>query len=147
MTTEVQADGRNLPPLPTPFEWDQGFWDAAKAHKLVVQRCSDCKKVRHFPRLMCPDCRSMEFEWVETIGRGRIYAWSTLYKAFHPGFTDLPMTVLIVALDDYPQVHLVGRLMNENVTEADLAVDKPVEVVFNDVTQEITLPEFRLVEA
>lgn len=136
---------RNLPPLPTPFDWDRGFWEAAKEHRLVVQRCGSCKEVRNFPRLMCPVCRSMEIEWVASRGRGRIYSWSTLYKPFHPAFTDLPMTIVVIELEDYPKVHLVGRLVSGDGSEPDLAIDQSVEVIFNDVTDDISLPAFRLV--
>lgn len=135
--------GRNLPPLPTPFDWDRGFWEAAHEHRLVVQRCGDCKLVRNFPRIMCPSCRSLSFEWIEASGRGTIYSWSTLHKAFHPAFTDLPITILIVELDDHPQVHLVGQLVGD-VPETGPQIGQPVTVVYRDITDEITLPGFRL---
>ncbi len=131
-------------PVPTPFEWDQGFWDAAAQHQLVVQCCAQCKKVRNFPRLMCPHCRSMDFGWLQASGKGRVYSWSTLYKSFHPAFVDLPITIAIVELEDFPQVHLVGVLrMEDGMTEADLCIDMPLEVVFDDVAPGIAIAQFR----
>lgn len=132
-------------PLPTPFEWDQGFWDAAAEHRLVVQSCAKCNQVRNFPRLMCPHCRSMEFDWLPASGKGSIFSWSTLYKPFHPAFADLPITIAIVELADFPQVHLVAVLRLEaDTTEADLRIGMPVEVVFDDVAPGVAVPQFRL---
>jgi len=140
--------GNAARPLPTPFEWDRGFWEAARQHQLVVQYCTACKSVRSFPRLMCPACRSLEFDWLKASGNGRLYSWSTLYKSFHPGFVDLPRTIAIVELEDFPQVHLVSGLqLEQGMTESDLRTGQPVEVFFTDASESISLPEFRLVKS
>jgi uncharacterized OB-fold protein len=133
-------------PLPVPNEWDRGFWDAAKKQELVVQCCGRCKKVRSFPRLMCPSCRSLEFEWLRASGKGRLYSWNTLYQSFHPAFVEFPLTVGIIELEDYPDVHLVGGLQMDGLTEDDLHIDQPVEVVFHKISKDVMLPEFRVVK-
>jgi uncharacterized OB-fold protein len=51
------------------------FWDGVNAGKLLIQRCADCKELRHPPAPMCPHCRSTEWNTVEASGRGTIYSF------------------------------------------------------------------------
>lgn len=135
-------------PLPTPFEWDEGFWSAAQQHRLVVQACSKCNAVRSFPRVMCPVCRCMESHWIDASGKAKLYSWSTLFRSFHPAFTRLPITVAVVELDDFPQVHLVTTLLQEEgKSEADLRIGLPVQVTFTEAAEGFILPQFRLASA
>ena len=147
----VHAGQNPLRPLPTPTEWDQGYWDAARRGELVVQSCAECGVVRSFPRLLCPDCGSFEFVWLRTQGTGTLYSWSILRRSFHPGFTDLPLIVAIVELDDHPGVHLVTNLLDvppevlddAAACEQFIEIGAPVEVTFERF-ETITLPQFRL---
>lgn len=95
---------------------------------------------------MCPSCRSLEFEWLRASGKGRLYSWNTLYQSFHPAFVEFPLTVGIIELEDYPDVHLVGGLQMDGLTEDDLHIDQPVEVVFHKISKDVMLPEFRVVK-
>ena len=45
-------------PLPTPTRESQPYWDGLRAHKLMLQHCAACGKVRHYPRPVCPHCPS-----------------------------------------------------------------------------------------
>ena len=83
----------------------------------------------------------MNSEWVKVSGQGRLYTWTTIFQRYHPGFADeLPYNVAIVELKEGPRIFT-------NIVECsndDLKVGMKVEVVFEDVTEEITLPKFRL---
>ena len=135
---------RPAPPLPTPFDWDAGYWRAASDGRLVVQCCASCRVVRNFPCLMCPHCGALEAEWLPASGRGRIYSWSTLHKAFHRAFSELPLTIAIVELDDFPAVHLVTHIDMDGRSEEDLAIDLPVAVYFSRAANDVALPCFRV---
>ncbi|MGB8208771.1 MAG: zinc ribbon domain-containing protein, partial [Mycobacterium sp.] len=50
------------------------FWDGLRDHKLLIQRCSGCGTLRNPPRPMCPNCRSLEWEPIESSGRGTVYS-------------------------------------------------------------------------
>jgi uncharacterized OB-fold protein len=138
-------------PLPTPTEWDRGYWDAARENRLVVQVCADCNEVRSFPRLGCPSCGSLDFSWLPAAGTGTLFSWSVLRRCFHPGFTELPLIVAIVELDDFPDVHLVANLRGvpDEVLEDPAAciealpLGARVSVEFESLG-EVTLPQFRL---
>ncbi len=95
----TMADYAKLTPQPTPDT--QPYWDGLNAHRLRLQRCADCGKVRHYPRPVCDACYSMRVEWIDASGRGRVHSWTTTHHAFHPGFKpDLPYTLVTVDLDE-----------------------------------------------
>ena len=73
-------------------------------------------------------------------GRGRIWSFLRMWQRYFPGFeADLPYIVGYVQLDEGPR-------MMCNLVECEyesLSCDMPVEVVFDDVTPEVSLPKFR----
>lgn len=134
------SDDEVRKPLPKPTPWSQPFWDAAKAHRLVLKRCSACSTFQHPPYLYCPHCMSEEAEWVEAAGRARLYAWTVNEFAVpFPFWDDLPYVTAIVDLVE-------GVRMISNVVECDpqeLRNGMELEVVFDDVSPEFTLPKWR----
>ena len=85
------------------------------------------------PRESCPACGSFEWTWERSSGKGRVFSWTVVHRALHPGFTeDLPYAVVIIELDE--GVRLVSHVV-ELAPDA-LQLDLPVEVVFDDVTPE-----------
>ena len=58
-----------------------------------------------------------------------------------PFFADkVPLPVGVIKLDE-GEVYMVGRLMD--VDPADVAIGMPVEVTFEDVAEDISLPQWR----
>ena len=62
-------------------------------------------------------------------------------QSFLPGF-DVPFVLVDVELAEAPDVRLIGRLLDG--PDAPLRLGGPVEVVFEDLTPEISVPAFRL---
>ena len=130
-------------PLPIPGPDDRLFWEGCLRHELLVQRCTGCGAVRFWDDPMCPHCASLASEAVRASGRGRIWSHTTTHHAFNRAWKDdLPYTVIVVELDEGPR-------MTSNLTgsTAGLRIGAAVEVVFEDVNPEVTLPKFRLVTA
>jgi uncharacterized OB-fold protein len=130
-------------PLPTPSPVSQPFWDAAKEHRLVYQRCTACGARVFYPRDVCPgkDCFGVgTLEWVESSGRGWVYAHTISYQPAKPAFAeDVPYVLSIIELEE-------GWRMNSNVVNiapGDVKIGMRVEVVWDDVTPEFTLPKFQ----
>jgi uncharacterized OB-fold protein len=129
-------------PLPRPESrgLTAPFWEAAKRHELVCQRCTRCNKWIFYPREQCPTCFSTTLEWAPVTGRGRVFAFTIVNQPAHPGFEpDVPYAYAIVQLDE-------GVRMPTNIVECplgDIAVDIPVTVVFDDVSPEWTLVKFK----
>jgi uncharacterized OB-fold protein len=129
-------------PLPEITAAMRPFWDAARRHELVVQRCASCGAHRFPARDICSRCLSREAEWVRVSGRGTVFSWAVMHQVYHPGFaTEVPYAVVVIVLDE--GARLVSNLVGCPPDE--IRADMPVEVLFEDVTPEVTLPKFRRV--
>jgi len=127
-------------PLPTPTPWSRPFWDGCRNNKLLVQKCEECQKHIMYPKLFCPECLSEKLSWVEATGKGKIYSFSVVYSYQPTEFADdVPYVIGVIELDE-------GVRMMSNVVDCnpeDVQCDMDVEVVFDQVTDEFTLPKFR----
>jgi uncharacterized OB-fold protein len=82
-------------------------------------------------------------EWVKVSGKGVVYTYTIMHQLYHPGWKDdLPYNVSFVMLDE--GVYLLTNLVE--CKNEDIYVGMPVEVVFEDVTDEVTLTKFRPVK-
>jgi uncharacterized OB-fold protein len=127
-------------PLPIPDQDTRPYWEAARRHELLIQRCRACGQHYFYPRPYCPQCLSPETEWVRASGRGTVYSFTVNHRAAHPAFADrLPYVVALIDLAEGP------RMMSTIVEcdPADVHIGMAVEVTFEDVTDEISLPVFR----
>jgi len=80
----------------------------------------------------------MDSEWVEAKGKGKVYSWTVAVQQFHPAF-EVPYIVAIVELEE--GVRIITNILE--CQPAELYVGMPVVVVFEDVTEQITLPKFK----
>jgi uncharacterized OB-fold protein len=105
-----------------------------------MQCCQSCGVFRFPPAVLCPECLSARVEWKAVGGRGKIFSFVVFHRLYHPGFEgELPYTVALIELEEGPR--LVSNVVG--CPPAEVACDMPVEVVFEDVTPEVTLPKFR----
>lgn len=129
-------------PLLRPYvDYDnKGFWDAIREHRLVFQRCRACGLIVHRPRPMCPRCLSTEREWASSEGKGVVYSYvNFVYQnAAYPGIK-VPYVVVVVEMPE--GVRIISNMYEESAEE--IYVGMPVEVVFDDVAEDLTLPKFR----
>jgi uncharacterized OB-fold protein len=135
-------------PRPTPNAMTEGFWQAARDHRLVVQRCAACGELRHYPQPLCPLCRSDAWTWTPLSGRGTVYTFTVTHQAFHPAWADrVPYVVATIELDE--GVRMVTDLPPGDI--AHVAIGAPVECFFEDHVLDdgrpFTFPRFRLVGA
>jgi len=127
-------------PIP-PIIWDNmGYWEGINRHELVFQRCKECGTWRHPPRPVCPKCRSFEKEWAPSTGKGAVYSWVTYQESPHPGFK-APYSVALVEMEE--GVRLVSNMVD--IKPEEISIGMPVEVVFEDIAEGLTLPKFRKV--
>ena len=131
-------------PLPEINDENRPHWEAAKNRELVLQKCLDCGQFRYPPAPICPHCLSLNSEWAKVSGRGRVYTWTIFHQVYHPAFKDdVPYNVAVIKLEEGPQ--LLSNVVDCH--NEDIYMDMPVEVVFEAVTEEVTLPKFRRVKA
>ena len=133
-------------PIPVPNEWTKPFWDAAKRHSLELQRCQSCGHFQHPPYATCTQCVSTELKFEPVRGAGAIYAYTIMYHTGDKRFASaVPYASIIVELDEAPGALLAGNLLEAEYTEA--KVGRRVEVIFEQLNDDITLPQFRLARA
>lgn len=130
-------------PLPKPLKWSKPFWEGAKKHKLLLKKCKNCGHIDHPPYLFCTECMHEECEWVEASGKAKIYTLTTtMLGAPVPFWNDMPYTIAMVDLVEGPR--MLTQIVEAN--PKDIKIGMEVEVVFDDITEEITLPKFRPVK-
>ncbi len=128
-------------PLPSPTPETAPYWEGAKAHELRIQFCTDCQKHFFYPRIFCPTCLSDNVEWRTVSGKATLVTY-VISSRPAPGFEEeLPYVIAVVKLDEGP--HMMTNIVGLEPTPENLPVGLPVEVVFEDVTDEITLPKFQ----
>ncbi|MGA9678746.1 MAG: Zn-ribbon domain-containing OB-fold protein, partial [Mycobacterium sp.] len=101
------------------------FWNGLGDNKLLIQRCAGCGDLRHPPRPMCPKCRSLDWEAIESSGRGTVYSYVMPHQPHFP-FFDYPYVVALIELEE--GVRIVSNLTD--IDPADVTVGMPVQVYF-----------------
>ena len=135
-----------MPPVFPPMVGrdDEYFWNGVKEGKLLLQRCSGCGKLRQPPSPMCGDCGSLEWDTLESSGRGTVYTWILSHHPNQPEET--PRIVALIELEE--GVRFVSNLID--LEPGQVRNDMPVEVSFEELEAyegTVVLPQFRAVGA
>ena len=116
------------------------FWAGAKQHKFLIRHCNACGRSHFYPRHSCPHCWSDNCEWRPSSGRGRVYSYTVIHHNDVLPFKErLPYIVALIDLEE-------GVRVTTNIVEGTpevMHVGMPVEVVYEHVSDEVTLPQFR----
>lgn len=120
------------------------FFAAAREGRLVIPRCRSCGAWRYPPRPTCPPCGSGDFAWEPVAGTGEVYSFTVLHQVYHPGFADeVPYAVVLVQLDE--GVRMISNVVG--VPASQVRIGQRVRVIFDPVSEEVTLPKFVLADA
>jgi uncharacterized protein len=125
--------------LPEPSEFSKPFWDYCKRHELRMQFCGECSNWIWYPRASCPNCGSRKIEWKKLSGRGLVYSFTIIRQVIDnsPAFQkDIPFAIGLIELVEGPRIY-------SNVSGSELKIGDAVEVYFQDVTPEFSLPKFQ----
>ena len=130
-------------PLPHPLTPEaKPYWDGLKEHKLRLPKCEDCGKPFFYPRILCPFCQSRCITWIQASGQGKLYAFEIAYQSFNPAFKIKPPYILaMIELAEGP--HMYSNLIHIEPDPKAVKCDMPVEVVFEKLTDDITIPLFQ----
>ena len=129
----------SLRTLPRPTPETQHFWDGTRSGELRLQRCVDCDRHYFPPRPFCPECSSRDVVVEAATGRGLLHSYVINHMP-HPAF-DGPYSIAVVALDEGPK--MMTNIVGCPQTPEALELDMRLEVQFEPVNDEITLPLFR----
>jgi uncharacterized OB-fold protein/acyl dehydratase len=135
---EQKDKPRPLRPRPA-LTQDNAFWfEGARQHRLLIQRCTQCGTLRHPPRPMCSECRSYEWDVIDASGRGTVYSFVVNHYPQVPAF-DYPLAVGLIELEE--GTRLVANVTGIDV--GDIRVGMPVEVEWVDHDPDLSVPAFR----
>lgn len=126
-------------PLPAITPETRHFWEGTRAGELRLQRCSACHKVYFPPRPFCPQCASADVAVFRASGRATLYSYVIHHRAA-PGFVP-PYSIAVVQLEEGPR--MMTNVVETAQTPEALQLDMPLQVVFQRIDDDITLPLFR----
>src|SRR5690349_9402963 len=131
MTIDATADYSK--PLPVPDEASKPFFEGAKQHKLLLQKCLKCGTVMWPVKPVCDNCCSREITWTGASGKAALYSFTLMHQVFHPGITaEIPYNVSQVNLEE--GLRIITSVTG--CTNAELKIGMPLEVTFEDLTPE-----------
>ncbi|OKO81093.1 Zn-ribbon domain-containing OB-fold protein [Bradyrhizobium sp. AS23.2] len=124
-------------PKPTPET--AHFWEGTRSGELRLQRCGSCNHTYFPPRPFCPACQSEAIRVVPASGKAKLYSYVISHRPA-PGFKP-PYAIAVVELEEGPR--MMTNIADCPQTPEALQVDMPLDVVFEKLDDEITLPLFR----
>lgn len=101
------------------------FFAAVREGRLIYRGCNGCGRGYHPPMPSCSHCGSTDTVWREASGKGSLFSSTIARRQMHPAYP-VPYTIVVVALDDAPDVRLIGRIDDE----AELAIGTPMIATF-----------------
>ena len=129
-------------PVPIPDADTEPFWEGCREHRLRFQKCRVCGHIRWPASIVCPSCWRNDTEWITASGKGIVYSFAVYHRAFDPAFeSEIPYVIAVVQLVEGPK-------MITNLVEcqpSDIECDMHVEVAWEDISNNVSLPKFRLV--
>jgi uncharacterized protein len=113
---------------------------------LALQQCAVCNALQHPPEEICHVCGSMQFVTRTVAPTGTVYSYTIVHHAAHPALeASVPYAVVLVAIDDVPEVRVVGNLLDVGMSE--VVIGLPVEAVWEerptDDNAAVLLPQWR----
>lgn len=129
-------------PLPAITNVTAPFWEACRHGVLQVQRCQSCGYLTFPPDVACNRCLSPDLTWTRCSGAGTVRSYSIVQRPSLPAFR-APYVAAIVQADE-------GWSLFTNVLDCDperMAIGMRVAVKFVEMSAQISLPYFTLVDA
>jgi uncharacterized OB-fold protein len=125
---------------PTITPVNRPFWEGCRRGELLIQRCTSCARLRYPAGSVCPSCLAPESEWKAVSGKGTVFSFVVFHRAYHKAWEGkVPYNVALIELEEGPILlsNVVG------IDQARMEVGLPVQVAFEPLDDDVTLPVFR----
>ena len=132
-------------PVPTPGTNTGPFWEGTKEGKLMLPRCMECNRVHWYPRFICPFCHSMNLEWIEGSGEGRVHTFAVQHLVPPAWQSEAPYVTAYIDLKEGDRMLTILRGVDPNKPE-DIKIGAKVKVEFEKASDDVVLPFWRVVE-
>lgn len=127
-------------PVPSIDPDSAPYWEGAKEGRLMIQRCNATGQTFLYSRQLVPGVVDSEVEWIEASGKGTIYSYTVARRPAGAAFADaVPYVIVSVELEEGARV--MSNLVTDNPD--DVAIGQAVEVIFDAVSDELTIPKFK----
>jgi uncharacterized OB-fold protein len=115
------------------------FWDGCLRGELLIQRCAECGHLRHPPGPMCPVCHSVKWDTITSSGNGVVYSYVVVHHP-RPKTVTEPYVVGLIELEE--GTRFVADVVGDQID--DVQIGDAVQLEFQRVDDELTVPRFRL---
>ena len=101
-------------------------------YRLEASKCKSCGKVNFPPRLVCPNCKSREFETIKLNDEGTILTYTIIRVASDVFSKETPFAVAVIEVND--GARLMAQIADTELE--DVAIGKKVKIVFRKIQDE-----------
>ena len=112
----------------------QSYLEYLNSKKLMGSKCKKCSVMYIPPRKICNNCNSIEMEWIEMSGKGKLAAFSCIgvgtTTMVNKGYSmKKPYCFSIIKLDEGPMIS--GQLLGVDESKPEsIKIETPVKVKF-----------------
>lgn len=147
MSEQTQRWFPNSMPAPMVDKYSLPWWEACSGHRMTAQRCTNCNHSQLPPAPICSECRENSFELTELSGKGTLYTYSAVHQPVSME-QSLPFVIAVIELDVSGTACKNPVRLMSNLVDCDpeqLEIGQPVEVVWETMSDMVSVPRFRLV--
>ena len=108
----------------------QFYTSLREEQKLVTTKCKSCGHIPWPPRQICPECLSMDYEWVDMPKTGKIASWTAAYAGMPPEL--MSKAPIVYALVDFDNGLRISTAILECAPD-EAKTGMEVELVVGDV--------------
>jgi hypothetical protein len=91
---------------------------------------------------VCAGCQSTDADWNPLSGRGEVYTYTIVHRPIAAG-QPLPTVIAVIALEGSGGLRMISNLVDSDPDG--VSIGAPVELVWEDMGPDLSIPRFRLV--
>lgn len=100
---------------------------------LAVQTCAGCGTLQHPPEEICHRCGGTSFTTTTVAPRGTVHSYTVAHYPANRALAEhVPYTVVLVSLDEHPEVRVIGNVLD--VPLAEVRIGMPVVATWQELT-------------
>ena len=114
--------------MPSPRYWKE----IPQRYRLEAGKCKSCGKILFPPRLICPNCKSKEFDKTRLSEKGKVVTFTVIRVGPEQFSTQTPYVVGILELQE--GVQIMSQIVD--CKPEDVEIGKSVKLVFRKIQEE-----------